>query len=90
MVEISPGEVFGEHMVVRLVVGQFGETGLQEVAHPPYAEPQNHQAVGAERSINLFERCLHTSDKGSKIYRFCAIPGRKRGAGGTAFAKISP
>ena len=29
--------------------------------------------------ISLFERCLHTGDKGSKIYRFCAIPVRKRG-----------
>ena len=85
MVEISPCEVFSEHMVIRFVVGQFGKPGLQEVAHPPHAEPQSYQAVGAERSISLFERCLHTSDKGSKIYRFCAIPVRKRGEGRNSF-----
>ncbi|MFR6635077.1 MAG: hypothetical protein ACLUQ6_10290 [Alistipes onderdonkii] len=33
MVEISPCEVFSEHMVIRFVVGQFGKPGLQEVAH---------------------------------------------------------
>lgn len=58
MVEIAPRDVFGEHMVVGLIVGQLRETGLKEVANPPYAQPERDQGVGTERSVYLLTDAL--------------------------------
>lgn len=90
MVEISPCEVFSEHMVIRFVVGQFGKPGLQEVAHPPHAEPQSYQAVGAERSISLLSDAFIQATKVAKFIVFAPFPSEREGRGETAFAQISP
>ena len=61
MVEIAPCEPFGEHVVIGFVVGEFRQAGMQEVANPPHGKPQEHQPVGIQRGVCLFERCFHSS-----------------------------
>ena len=51
MVEIPPREPLGEHVVIGLVVGELGKSGLHEVSDPPHPEPQEDQFVGPQRGI---------------------------------------
>ena len=39
MVEIAPSQILGEHIVIGLVVGEFGTSGLNHIDDPPYPEP---------------------------------------------------
>lgn len=89
MVEIAPRDVFGEHMVVGLVIGQLRETGLKEVANPPYTQPERDQGVGTERSVYLFDGCSHTAAKVAKFIGF-APPGPQREVHADSFCEKSP
>ena len=76
-------------MVVGLVVGQLRETGLKEVANPPYTQPERDQGVGTERSVYLFDGCSHTAAKVAKFIGF-APPGPQREVHADSFCEKSP
>ena len=76
-------------MVVGLVVGQLRETGLKEVANPPYAQPERDQGVGTEQSVYLFDGCSHTAAKVAKFIGF-APPGLQREVHADSFCEKSP
>ena len=60
MIEIAPCQGLRKHVIVGLVVGQFGASGLDQVDDPPSAEQKSQQRIRVFGNRYVFYAVVHT------------------------------